>query len=129
MYKPGVKARADAFKHVFEGNMNSNQEARSNILREAYRHGQRVFRSVLKSGATPGAGHLSYYLDDFEDDAKREGFLMGWQSDAYANDHGMELSIEGQTRTVFDDADIEVSYEYSRELEVDSVLPGPGVDG
>ena len=63
-------------------------------LREWYRRGQRAFRECLKWGPV---GDLQQYNDllfplrNYE----REGFLMGWQSDAWAYDNGKQFSVEG----------------------------------
>ena len=65
------------------------------MLRDYYRRGQRLFRSVLEVGyGTPDTEMLNDLLDGLND-TQKEGFLMGWQSDAYATEHGLELSVEG----------------------------------
>lgn len=74
-------------------------EAKSNALREWYRKGQRAFRQI-ESG-----DKITYFndlLSGLEGD-ERDGFLMGWNSDNYATQHNMQLSVEGAHRQEVDD--------------------------
>jgi hypothetical protein len=74
-------------------------ETKSNILREWYRKGQQAFRHLAH---TDKVEFLNDVLQELEGDA-RDGFLMGWNSDAYADQHNLGLSIEGTHRQEIED--------------------------
>lgn len=76
-------------------------ETRSNTLREWYRKGQACYRNSLE-GHKPVL--LDGYLQGIENHVEREGFLMGWQSDAYADQHSLGLSIQGVDRQEYEGA-------------------------
>lgn len=70
------------------------REERSFLLRDYYRIGQRLFRLALGHGWAPQEEALNDILQTLNA-TEREGLLMGWQSDAYAHDHGLEFAAEG----------------------------------
>lgn len=71
-------------------------EVRSNNLRDWYNKGQQMFRTFL--------GDHGVLNDlEFEEEVHREGFLMGWNSDAYALSHNMDLSVLGGQRIEMED--------------------------
>ena len=75
-------------------------DIKSNRLRDAYNAGQRCFRNGLRSiaGLEPTIFQLEEHLSMIDSEVDREGFAMGWQSDQYAYDNGMTLSVLGGTR-------------------------------
>ena len=73
-------------------------ESKSNNLREWYRKGQAAFRSTMGQDQVDT---LNGFIQELEGD-KREGFLMGWQSDAYACQNNLTLSYEGTHRQEVD---------------------------
>jgi len=75
------------------------QEEKSNLLREWYRRGQRAYRQLKEAGSAPQIEHFNDLMNDMHGDA-REGFLMGWQSDSWADQHGKQFSIEGTTSII-----------------------------
>lgn len=87
-----------------EGNKLTSEliETRSNTLREWYRKGQASFRLTKEQGVDQ-LDFLNFVQQEL-DGTGREGFLMGWQSDAYATDHGLTLGVEGHNRQEIDDA-------------------------
>jgi hypothetical protein len=118
-------ALTEAQRAVFYTQLNENNpfspyaEARESKLREWYRIGQSYFRGFMDRD-----NHIEILNDLLpvlgeRDEAEREGFLMGWQSDAYAHDHGMRLSVEGTTRIIMEDYN-----EPTEEPEGDRLLDG-----
>ena len=95
--KPTEKQRQFG-KYMIDWAMHGNNkmETRSNVLRECYRKGQQAYRLARERGHIPP---VSFFSEEHElTDLEVEGFLMGWQSDAYADRHDMELSVEGDVR-------------------------------
>jgi hypothetical protein len=70
-------------------------ENKSSLLREGYRLGQAWFRGFVdRDNHLENFNDLQQMTEDM-DPSVREGVFMGWQSDAYAHDNNMELSVEG----------------------------------
>lgn len=97
LYKKATEEQRKAFGQTHE-RMRTRfflSQDGSSVLRDYYRRGQRLFRAMLQVGyGTPDTETLNDLLEGLNE-SQREGFLMGWQSDAYAHDHGLELSVEG----------------------------------
>lgn len=66
----------------------------SNMVRTFYMKGQRAYRKALEMGWQPQMAALNDTLQDLND-TQREGFLMGWQADAAAQELSLDLSVEG----------------------------------
>jgi hypothetical protein len=66
----------------------------SNLMRTFYMKGQRAYRKALEWGWQPQEAALNDTLQELND-TQREGFLMGWQSDAYAYELSMIFAVEG----------------------------------
>jgi len=104
---------------------NPNVEVRSNQLRDWYRTAQRLFRNMYSGlDATQKMdGTITSRLNDLlagmPNDVAREGFLMGWQSDAYAAEHNLPFSIEGADRVIPEDL-----YGHTDDTEGNSILAG-----
>ena len=88
-----------------EFNFSSDMDARSNRLRDAYNAGQRCFRFLLEKRRRVTADDLNDMISMPMHDTDREGFMMGWQSDAYAVEHGLPLSVLGGDRWEPEDKD------------------------
>jgi len=102
-----------------EKGFTAQADAKSNRLRDGYIAGQTVFRNALRSiaGLEPSALQLEDHLSMIDNDVDREGFAMGWQSDKYAYDHGMEMSVVGGERWQPED-----DYGYSSQDKGSSLL-------
>jgi hypothetical protein len=84
-----------AYVYGSEHPLSASAETRSRLLREWYRIGQAYFRGFIDP-----SNHVKRLNDALQmlsehSAAEREGFLMGWQSDVYAYEHGMQLSVDG----------------------------------
>lgn len=104
--------------------MNDNMEARSNKLREWYRVGQSFFRSkVWVNHVYTLNALLQSDLKSLDYD-EREGFLMGWQSDAYAYDNGLAFSVEGSHRIEPEDTNEHTKQTKGHDVLVESDQSG-----
>jgi hypothetical protein len=106
--------------------LSESSEKRASTLRDWYRIGQSYFRGFMNPG-----NHLENLNDAIQllsnkrSPSEVEGFLMGWQSDVYAYENGLDFSVEG-TESVRDD---EQDYGYIAEDEGRSVLVESGIVG
>ena len=102
--------------------------SRSDLLRAWYRTGQRLFRYVnqqldcIQKMDGTRLVKLNDHVQDL-DGVALEGFLMGWQSDQYAYDNGMELAVEGMDQVL-----TENFYGPLEQVEGDTVLAGSSQD-
>jgi len=95
VYKPSDKERkifGEFIVDTWAGNY--VHERRSSMLREWYRKGQQAFRALSKTGSTMNLDHMNDLLTELKE-TEREGFLMGWQSDAWATKNDQPLAVEG----------------------------------
>lgn len=105
-------------------------ETKSALLREWYRQGQKFFRNALQSAAglepslTQALNHHCQGLSDVQ----KEGFLMGWQSDAYAYDNGLDFSVEGADYVIHESTEGD-DYGYLIEAEGRDVLSESSIVG
>lgn len=83
----------------------NSMDQRSNKLRDWYNRGQEAFRHALQSvaGLEPSAEQLHSHLEQIEESAQREGFLMGWRSDEWAYQNNKQFSIIGGIHVTVED--------------------------
>jgi len=102
--------------------LSANSEKKASTLREWYRIGQAYFRGFLDHSKHVDQLNDALQLLSKKGYNEREGFLMGWQSDVYAYENGLEFSVEGTENH----RDEEQDYGYIVEDEGRDVLDGPG---
>lgn len=118
-----MKPKPESYMQFGKHNSLSNHaDAACNRMRDAYRAGQRVFRNTLAalSGLEPSIEQLEDQLSMISDAEQREGFAMGWQSDFYAYNNGLTLSVMGNTRYEPEDWNASSSKIYAGMAESDS---------
>lgn len=98
-------------------------ELRATKLREWYRLGQAYFRGFFDPANHAENLNDALQLLSKNSDAERDGFLMGWQSDVYAFEHGLQYSVEGTDHI----AQEEKNYGYSNQDEGRDVLAESGI--
>lgn len=86
------KARPDAYA----------QDVVASQLRDWYRRGQRAFRQCLD---IPGVDNIEQFNDMLQQlkTHERDGFCMGWQSDAWAYSNDKPFAVEGTTHPATED--------------------------
>lgn len=89
------EAQRAMFNPVGDFGLGQDTEAVGTLMREWYRIGQRLFRGHNYADETEA---LNDFLADVPEGKKRDGFLMGWNSDSYALSNNMQLSVEGTDR-------------------------------
>lgn len=94
---PDMLGRSEAINH--------NAEKRATKLREWYRIGQAYFRGFVDPSLHINRLNDALQMLSNKDDVEREGFLMGWQSDVYAYEHGLDYSAEGMDHVAQEDND------------------------
>jgi len=98
MFNPvGGMGRLEAIGH--------NAELKAHKLREWYRIGQAYFRGFVDPSLHINRLNDALQMLSNKTDVEREGFLMGWQSDVYAYEHGLEYSQEGMDSVEVEDND------------------------
>jgi len=80
--------------------------SRATMLRNFYRRGQRMFRIALGMDWYPQEEALNDCLEELND-TEKDGFMMGWQADAWATDHGIPLAVEGSIEIVRERRDVQ----------------------
>jgi len=89
-----------------------NMEKKAATLRKWYRAGQAAYRTAVDKITV-----LNDQLQDIPGDREREGFLMGWQSDAWAYENNKTFSVEGTCNIIPEDFN-----EFTYENEGHSIL-------
>jgi hypothetical protein len=89
------KMATAAQRQMFNPEPSGYSEKRASLLREWYRKGQAAFRGALCGHQFQMTSALNDLTQDLKDGPEKDGLLMGWQSDAYAWDNGLEFSVEG----------------------------------
>lgn len=79
-------------------------ETKADLLRKWYRIGQRFFREHLADNSPNPPSLLDHKgLREGLLYHEEQGFLMGWQSDKYAYDNNLPLSVEGSDQVIMED--------------------------
>jgi hypothetical protein len=103
---PSLEQKKALSNHFIKDEIyNTDMEERSNLLRDWYRKGQATFREAIEQGID--RHELLNDLKQMLDGDGRDGFLMGWQSDAWAYDNGKPLSFIGSARWETEPHDME----------------------
>ena len=107
MYKP-TQAQRDFLSSLVEVNPVDRNliETRSNKMREWYIKGQNAFRRGMND--LRQLNDATAEMDQHE----KEGFLMGWQADAWAYDNDKPFAVSGGTR--WEPDDMEGAHGYSQ---------------
>jgi hypothetical protein len=117
---------ADEYKSFGSNSVYSpGNETRARVLREWYRIGQSYFRGFFDKSLHVERLNDALQALSNKSAVEREGFLMGWQSDVYAYENGMEFSVEGMDSITEEEMD----YGSAEQIERYNVLDESGFSG